>query len=868
MWKNLQRRLNYWFHRDSRHDNLREEMEFHIAELAAEYEAQGDSPALAQSKARKQFGNSSAQADEARDAWVNAWLADAAQDLRYGVRSLIHQPGFAAFATAILAIGIGACATVFGVLNTLVLRPLPVKDPASLVWVQNRGEGGLSGQTIQVGHLLDLETRNTHFEMLSGYMAFFGQGETTLGDTDRQERLTSVGISQKFLPVLGVQPIIGRNFTPEECKWGAPPAIILSHRFWTRRFNANPAVIGTSIRLNNRPSTIVGIAPEAFDFGAMFAPGVRVDLFQAFPLSPETDRWGNTMSIVGRLKPGATIPAAQAEFKALSVELNKHPRRNELDAVLLPLPVFVGGAAQSYVWIVFASVLALMLIVCANLASLQLARSATRRKEFSIRSALGAGRLRLVRQIAMESLLLCATGCVIGLSLAYGALTLISRLETVRIRMLSQVRLDWETIAFTIALTTLAALLLAILPSLQLMHGPMRDSSRGSSASAWQVWTRNALVVSEVACACILLIAASLLARSMYTLLQEHLGFQPKQAMVFRMSFERNTLASFDEALRLVRAVPGVGQAGLTDAMPFGRNRTWGIAPYEDFRRREAYETGFVRIVSDGFFESMGISLRAGRTFTLQDRPETDRVVIINQAMANRFYPGKDPIGRLLRVTDEKPWQIVGVVDNLRHLSLDRDSGCEFYLPISQTRDRNGLEMVVRASRPLNTLTTPIQLALRPVDAAMSGAEFIEIDTLVSRAVSSRRVVLICLGGFAFFAMILASLGIYALIAYTVEQRRKEMGIRLALGASTGKLQGRVLFETLSLVTAGIAAGIVLAMPVARMMKGLLYGIEPTGPLSFAAMASVFLTVAFFAAYQPVRRVARIDPGEALRAEA
>ena len=808
------------------------------------------------------MGNS----DETR---IAAWATDFGYDLRYALRGLLRQPAFAIFAITILSLGIGATATVFNVLNTLVLRPLPLAKPEQLVWIANSGQEGLSGSTIQVSHLTDMQANSRTLSAISGYMAFYRAGETLVGEKGNLERITSVPVSCGFLPTLGISPIRGRNFTTEECQWNGPGTALISHDYWLRRFAGRNDIVGSQLLFDAKQVTIIGILPEAFDFGALFAPGVKVEVLTPFPLTKETDRWGNTMSVIGRLVPGASVPAAQAELTALVNASSKIQGRNEFRPFVQSLPENISSSTRSLLWIIAAAVLVVMGIVCANLASLQLARAAVRQKEFAIRTSLGAGRLRLIRQMLVECLLLTSIGCAIGICLTFLGTAAIARLNSIRIPMLSQVKVDIDTIIFALAIATLSSLVFGLLPGLQfnsgVIHDALKDSTRSGTAGHKQTSTRNLLVIGEVGFTCLLLVSAGLLVRSMLNLMDVHLGFVPDRAVSMRINLENNSLPQAQEILRRAREIPGVEFASLTDSMPFGKNRSWGIADATRSKRREDWEPSFVRIVSDGFFSSLGIRILEGRDFTERDLANTEPVVVINQAAANRFWPGQSAIGKRAIAGGDTPKLIIGVVENLRHVKLEENSGLEFYLSMRQTEDRNGAELVVRSSTPIATLNSSLKQAILPIDPSANSTEIIEVTSLVSRVSSPRRILLLSLVGFALFALLLASLGIYALISYTVEQRAKELGIRLALGAKSSTLKIDVLIHTLRLVLTGAVLGCLCAVPIASAMKGLLFGVPPLDPLSFLVAALIFTTVAMLAGYLPARRISNIDPLEALR---
>ena len=441
------------------------------------------------------------------------------QDLRYTFRTLRRDAGFTTFAVLIVGLGIGASSTVFSVVNTLLLRALPFRDPQRLVWISNRDTSGLSGQTTQVGHFLDLRERNQSFAELAAYFAFYGVGDNLLTGQGEPERLSGVPVSENFFSMLGVRPLIGRYFTPEECKWRGPKAAMLSHGLWTRRFASDPGIAGRRLTINDEPVTIVGVLPATFDFAQVFAPGSHIDLYFPFPLSPETNRWGNTLAVIGRLKPGIAIGSAQAEVRTLAEQITRdHPERNGFEGRISPLADHVSGRLRMGVLVLAGAVGVVMLIVCANLSNLLLARTTMRQKEIAIRTALGAGRGRLVRQMLTESVLLSCCGALLGLLLAVGGTRLLASLDALSVPLLGSVRTDATALGFTMALAVATGLLFGMVPALQIpgggLHHALKDTSRGSTEGKGRSWVRNSLVVSEIAFAFVLLVAAGLLIRS------------------------------------------------------------------------------------------------------------------------------------------------------------------------------------------------------------------------------------------------------------------------------------------------------------------------------------------------------------------
>jgi predicted permease len=802
--------------------------------------------------------------------------ATLARDLRYTFRTLRRDMGFAAFAIAIAGLGIGASATVFSVVNTLLLRPLPFQDPAALVWVPNHNTAGLSGQTTQVGHMLDLRERTQTLSAIGGYMAFYGVGDNLLSGRGEPERLNGVPVTENFFDVLGVRPLLGRTFTPEECRWQGPKAVMLSHGLWERRFNSDPAIVGSSLTINDEATTVVGVLPASFNFGAVFAPGNHFDLYFPFPLSPETHRWGNTMAMVGRLKPGVTAAQAQSDTKAIGTQLTReHPDRNSFEGFVKPLADQVNGRMRTAVWVLAGAVGADMLIVCANLSNLLLARPAARQKEIAIRTALGAGRGRLVAQMLTEGIVLSCSGALVGIGVAIAGTRALASLDSVSVPLLASVHVDGVALAFTLALAVVTGIVFGIAPAFNapesVLHDALKDASRGSTGH--RTWIRNALVVSEIAFACVLLVGAGLLLRSFIRVLDVDLGFRPSGAITIRVDpdssydTQEKRNAYIDEVLRRVRAIPGVESAGITDALPLGKNRTWGARAKGVTYERGRFPIAFPRIVSDGYFASMGIPLKAGRDIAPSDGPNSLPVIVINETMAKALFPAQDPIGKVLLNGCAKERTVVGVVGDVRHLALEQGSGNEMYIPLRQCTDQPSSDLIVRSSMGTAALVAAVRDTLRPIAPTLPGTGVRAIQELVDKSVSPRRLIVFMLGGFAVFALVLASLGIYALISYSVSQRTQEIGIRMALGASAGDVQSRIVMQTLRLSIIGIVLGVVGSAVLARSASGLLFGVTAGDPLTFAVMLVVLLAVALLAGYLPARRASRIDPLVALRVQ-
>jgi predicted permease len=682
-------------------------------------------------------------------------------------------------------------------------------------------------------------------------------------------------VTQNFFPLLGVQPVLGRLFTDEECRWNGPRAVLLSYGLWQRRFNADPAITGRQLTINDRPVTVAGVLPRSFDFSTIFAPGTHVDLYSPFPLTKETNRWGNTLAIVGRLKPGVGLGAAKAEIAILADQLTKaHAGENSFEGHLSSLSDHVSGRLRLAVVVLGCAVLVVMLIVCANLSNLLLARAASRHKEMAIRTALGAGRGRLIRQMLTESMTLACCGAVLGLALAIAGTRALSHLEAVSIPLLHEVRTDVTSLAFILVLAIVTGVVFGLAPALQsqsgVLHDALKEGGRGGTETKQRAWMRGALVVAEIAFACVLLVGAGLLIRSFIRVLDVDLGFRPERAAAMRVDPGPGytTAEQFNnywsEVLRRVRTTTGIEAAGISDVLPLGVNRSWGAGVKGRQYPPGQYPTAFVRVVSDGYIRAMGIPLRAGRDLTERDGPGAEPVLLINETMARTLFPGENPVGQIIGERPER--RIVGVVGDVRHLSPEAGAGMEMYLSIRQTRDWVEADLVVRTTLPPATLASTVRRALRPIQPNLATNDFRTLQQLVDKAVSPRRFLVLLLGGFALFALVLASLGIYGVISYSVTQRAQEIGIRMALGASAAGLQRRIIRQTLGLAAAGIALGAGASWALSRSLSGLLYGVTSTDPATFGGMLAVLTGVAVIAGYLPARRATRRDPMAALRA--
>jgi predicted permease len=807
------------------------------------------------------------------------------RDLRHAIRTLRRDAALTTFAILIIGVGVGASTTVFSVVNALWLRPLPFDDPGRLVSVANGTSEIQSRQNVQVGHVVDLREQSQSLAGLAGFAPSYGVGDIRLTGSGEPERVTGVPVTENFFPLLGVRPWLGRNFTADECVWGAPGAAILSYAFWQRRLGAKADVIGASITLDGAPVTVVGVLPPSFDFGGTFSPGRPADLFVPFALSNENNRRGNTLALIGRLKPGIDLTTAAVEtattverFSQTAPDVEPGRRRNPFRPNLSPLQDRISGRFHGTLAMLAAAVGFLMLLVSANISSLLLARASARHKEMALQMALGAGRGRLVRQLLVESLVLSCSGAALGLALALGGTRLIAQLDGASIPLLQDVRVDGLAMVFIASVAMITGVGFGVLPALQASGSAPQDALKdaGRGATGGGAWLRRAIVVTELVLVCVLLTGAGLFTRSLSRVLDVDPGFTPENLISLRVDpsrLEHPTLearnAYFDTVLQHVRSVPGVQTVGLTDALPLGDNfgwRGWTVSAKERVSDPSARANPRVRMIDDRYFQTMRIGMKAGRGFTSDDHASSEWVVIINEALARELWPDQDPLGRVLRASG-RDYRVVGVVNDVRYFALERDTGPEMYMLLKQTGDYQTVDLVVRSVVPPASLIPGLRAALKRADPALPAVEFRTMAQLVDRSVFTRRIIVRLLAGFAGFGLILASLGLYAVISYSVSQRTREIGVRMALGAAPSAMQGQILTQTMTLAAIGLAIGLPAAWIAAKAIQGLLFGVVSSDALTFGGVAAVVVTVAALAGYVPARRASSIDPVVALRSE-
>ena len=878
-------RVKAYFHKRALDRELDAEMASHLEFAVDEYRQRGLSEDEARRRAMAEFGGVQQAREQQRASRGLPFLDVLGQDMRFTLRTLRRDVGFTIVAVAMLGLGIGANVAAFSLVNTLLLRPLPFPESPRLVWVQGPPQAcGMSCVTYSVDALEDYQQRNQTMEGVTAYFPFFGASGYKLTGHEKTVPVSGVPVEGNFFEVLGVQPWLGRLFSAEETRQHGRPAVLLSYAFWQTQFHGDRSIVGQTIDLNDTPTTVAGVMPRGFDFGSVFAPGTKTDIFVP-AINDDMRGWGNVFLIVGRMKTGVTIAQAQEEANRLFPDFyfsRSHPEYGKgYRAWMQPLKDHVSGSLRQSLELLWAAVGLILLIVCVNLSNLLLARSAARGKEFAMRSALGAGRARIVRQLLTESALLSATGAVLGLGVAAGITSYLVHAGSLALPLLNDVRIDRTALGWTVLLTLATAFLFGLMPGLKMASGSLqatlKDSGAGAGKGLHHGRIRAALVVSEVALACVLVVGAGLLLRSFLKVLEIELGFQPERAAAIQVDYNdtgkdgkadpalRGTI--LENMLRAVKAIPGIEDAGITDMLPLDRNRSWSLAAEGMDCSKQRCPDALVQIVAPGYLRAMGMKLREGRDFAWSDGAQSACVAIVNEAAVKLLWPRQDAMGRLVNVGGNcrTPSRVIGVVADVRDTAVEGGSdGPEAYLPTTQAGPV-GAELVVRTQLPPAALAASVMGVLRSLNPEQPATEFRTLQSLVDHSVSPRRFFVLLVGVFAALGLTLAALGIYGVIAYGVTQQTQEIGIRIALGASRARVQMGVLAKTLSLVGVGLAVGTLVSLAMGRLIASMLFGTQPTDATTYAAMAALLVVVALVAGYLPAWRASRINPMVALR---
>jgi putative ABC transport system permease protein len=870
------------------HD-LDEELRSHLEMRAADNLAAGMSPAEAHFEAQKRFGNTTLLKEDTRNTDIVAWLDEAARDFRHSLRILQRSPGFTAVAVLTLALGIGGNTALFSVIDSVLLHPLPYQNPDILVMVwETNSQHPNPHNTVSPPNFLDWQTRNTVFSSMA---YIFDERANLTGNGDPEEVVVQ-DVSANFFSVLGVAPILGPGFTPENGQPGHDNVVILSYGLWKERFAGDSGIIGKSILLNGHPQTVVGVAPQNFQWfikdGSL--TGAKPQMWSpfVFPQSfHDHKQMGRFMTAAARLRPGVTPSQAQSEMNAIAAQLEReYPDFDGHWGVnVVPLRQQISGDLRPALLVLFGAVAFVLLIACANVSSLLLARAAAREREMAIRTAIGASRWRVARQLLMESLLLSLIGGSLGVALAVWGTNALLAASPRNLLDLNSVALNLRVLTFAAAATLLAGLLFGFLPSYLSAHSrvseTLKQGGRGSSANR-RVFARNTFVVAQLALALVLLTGSGLLIRSFARLIAVEPGFDTTHLLTFKVSLPRSKygtdplrLAFFQQFLARISAVPGVLSVTSESFPPLtglGAATAVHILSQPSLTVSNLPVAG-VRVVGPDYFATMGIPLRAGRFFATQELAQEKHVTIVNQYFVDKYLHGESPLGqkaaiymKSLSENEIQPSEIIGVVGNVHEMGLDAVPEPAVYWPHPELV-MSAMTVLVRTSSDPLALVSAARGELQKLDPELPMAAVATMDQLLADSLSRSRFTMLLLGIFAAVALLLAAVGIYGLIAYSVTQRTQELGIRIALGAQRRDVLRLVLAQGTRLTLLGLSLGLLAALALSRLLATLLFGVTATDPLTFAGVAALLAFVALLACFLPARRATRVDPLVALRYE-
>ncbi|HKE59022.1 MAG TPA: ABC transporter permease [Pyrinomonadaceae bacterium] len=870
LWRNL-------FHKERVDQEFSEEIQAYLDMLTEANLRQGLSPQEARRNALLELGGVEQVEERVREIRMGQFIETAWRDVRLGVRTLVHSPIFTAVTVLSLALGIGANTAIFSVVNGLLLRPLSYPESERLVDVWHtppqQSFPGLDKFSVSPANYLDWKAQASAFEKI----AVYGFAGLSLSTSNDPLPLIGANVSSDFFSVLRSNAIQGRTFTPDEEQAGRNQVVVISHRLWQRAFGANPNIIGQTLTLNSRGFTVVGIMPAGFQFPR------EADLWVplAWDDKERQIRSIHDYLVIARLKQNVSVQQAQAEMSTISSRLEQqYPEEDKgWGAVVIPLKEDLVGDNRTALLVLFCAVSFVLLIACANVANLMLARGANRQKEIAVRIALGAGRARLVRQLLTESVLLAVTGGLLGLLLAVWGSKMLVRLGSLDD---GNIGIDTWAFGFTLLVSIAAGIIIGIMPALQFtrtsVSETLKQGSGRTGGTSLKQRTRKALVISEVALSLVLLIGAGLMIRSFWKLQNIDPGFDTHNALTMsvmltptRYSEPHQQLAFLDRALEQIRALPGVVSVGATTTVPLmggGSTQPFSIEgrPTGTIAEQPMAQT---RYISPDYFRAIGIPLRQGRFFSDQDRDNSVPVIIISEAMARRFWPGENPIGKRLTPSfhvEQGAREVVGVVGNVKARGLDSDSSTMMYLPYNQS-PRPFMSFVVRTASNPESLIQPASKAIYSIDKEQALTDVQTMEQVLTASLYGRRFNMMLLLTFAGVALLLAAVGVYGVMNYTVTLRRRELGIRMALGAAKMDVLRLVLGQGLTLTVIGVGAGLIAAYALTRLMATLLYGVTATDYLTFGSVSAMLIAVGLASSYLPARRATKVNPTIALRTE-
>jgi len=813
------------------------------------------------------------------------------QDLRYGVRMLMKSPGFTFVAVLVLALGIGANSAIFSVVNAVLLKSLPYDHPErlALVWETNpKVQIGSDLLPVSAGNFTDWRNQNDSFESMS----LVSGANYNLTGTDKPEQLSGAQVSASFFKLLGVEPAAGRTFTEEEDQPDRNRVVVISHSLWQSRWAGDPDVIGKTLMLDGNTYTIIAVMPKGFNYPK------ATDLPAYFQLPPQTELWtpialtsrqinsrGNhNYGVLARLKPEVSIERAQSEMISIAQNIEQqYPQLAGWGVKVVSLEEQSVGDIRLILLVLLGAVGFVLLIACANVANLLLARAASRQKEIAIRTALGASRLQILRQLLTESTLLALVGGGFGILIAVWGIDALLALSPGNLPRMDEVKVDGAVVGFTFAVSLLTGMIFGLAPAVQVskanLNEFLKEGARGSTGGSRANRVRSMLVISEVALSLVLLIGAGLMIRSFMQLMNVSPGFNPQNVLTMQIflpqtKYSRGTdqAAFFKQVISRVEALPGVESVGAITHLPLSGMEESGNFSIES-RPSQSFDVGTtadMRAISTNYFRSMGIPILRGRDFSETDGEQSVPVAIISESMAARFFPGEDPLGQRIKrgsSTAEFPWStIVGIAADVKHSALEKQSRPHLYFSYPQS-PFGYMALVVRTSASPESLSVAAQNAVWAVDKDQPVVNVKTMEQYLSTAVAARRFNMTLLAAFAVVAMVLATVGIYGVISYTVTQRTHEIGIRMALGAAQRDVLKLVFGQAITLAVIGVVIGVVASFALTRIMSSLLFGVTATDPITFVAIPLILAGVALGACFVPARRAMKVDPMIALRYE-
>ena len=861
------------------HGDFEKELRTHLDLEAEDQSGTGFSQQEAADRARRAFGNSTLIAEDVRAVWHLRWFEDAWQDLRYGLRMLRKSPGFTAVAILTLALGIGANTAIFSVVDAVLLRSLPFKDPDRLVDLTEYRSGVVDNTGVPFPDYLVWKQQNTVFDETAAYFLITASNDVVLGGPSSSERERYSTVTNSFFTILGVQPVLGHGFSAADEIPGGAKAFLVSDALWHGAFGGDPHAIGTTYLLDGDEYKLAGVMPPGFDFPKGCSVWVPTSTLGEFGIH---DRVSHPYHILGRLRQGVTLQQAQTQIESIQQRLAEtYPNTDAVWRVRAqPLLNEIVGNVRTSLFVLLGAVGFILLIACTNVVNLMLARALAREKEFAIRAALGAGRTRLLRQNLTECLLIVAISAAVAIAFAKWGLTLIVSLTQIHLPRMEPFRLGLPVLLFISAIVALVTLLVGIAPALQTSRqdaqGALCVASRSGAAAPWSRRLRNSLVASEVALAILLLCGAGLMLRSFVQLNLVNPGFQPEHLFTFKIAlpgaaYQKTEKRSsfYHQLLDRLQSLPGVQDAAATTTVPLNGESDWGRFEIEE---RPAVDWADAPLIDGGggvsinYFQTLGIPLLRGREFTDADA-QNQNTVIINEAMARKFWPGEDPLGQhTVGQNRSNPREIVGIVEDVKDSGLDRESKPEMYTALGSGGGWY-MNFVLRTDENPASIVSAVREQAAAVDKGVPVYQIATMDELLSRSLAPQRFNVFLLGLFAALALVLAAIGTYGVLSFAVTQRTHEIGIRMALGAHARDILRLIIRQGLQLVLVGLVLGIAGAFALTRMIKTMLFGVSTTDLLTFLGVSILLIVVALAACYIPARRATRVDPMTALRNE-